>query len=151
MSGVASRRIIHRGPRRSVDSSIAVLLTNLPRVSSARAPNAKRPRWRAEKSTVLAIRPQLVKNEHAESAGSSKARENFAIFSTKQKAETNFQNGARRTAANWLTRDETRRIAAEIADVLASASLGKSSTVLFSGGSLFNAKKYRGIANPPTT
>jgi hypothetical protein len=48
-------------------------------------PNAKQPRWRAEKSTALAIRLQLAKNEHDESASSSKGRENFAIFVTKQK------------------------------------------------------------------
>jgi hypothetical protein len=35
----------------------------------------------------LAIRLQLAKNEHDESASSSKARENFAIFVTKQKLE----------------------------------------------------------------
>ena len=33
----------------------------------------------------MAIRLQLAKNEHDESAGSSKVRENFAIFVTKQK------------------------------------------------------------------
>ena len=33
----------------------------------------------------MAIRLQLAKNEHDESASSSKARENFAIFVTKQK------------------------------------------------------------------
>jgi hypothetical protein len=53
-------------------------------------PNAKQPRWRAEKSTALAIRLQLAKNEHDESADSSKARENFAIF-VKTKAETKTQ------------------------------------------------------------
>jgi hypothetical protein len=37
-----------------------------PAVSSARVPNAKQPRWRAEKSTALAIRLQLAKNEHDE-------------------------------------------------------------------------------------
>jgi hypothetical protein len=50
-------------------------------------PNAKQPTWRAKKSTALAIRLQLAKNEHDESVGSSKARENFAIF-VKTKAET---------------------------------------------------------------
>ncbi len=39
-------------------------LTDPPPVSSARVPNAKQPRWRAEKSTALAIRLQLAKNEH---------------------------------------------------------------------------------------
>jgi hypothetical protein len=59
---------------------------------SAKVPNAKKqPRWRAEKSTALAIRLQLAKNEHDESAGSSKARENFAIF-VKTKAETKTLN-----------------------------------------------------------
>jgi len=57
-------------------------LMDPPPVSSARVPNAKQPRWRAEKSTALAIRLQLAKNEHDESASSSKARENFAIFVT---------------------------------------------------------------------
>jgi hypothetical protein len=66
-------------------------LTDPPPVSSARTPNAKQPRWRAEKSTALAIRLQLAKNEHDESAGSSKARENFAIF-VKTKAETKTLN-----------------------------------------------------------
>ena len=66
-------------------------LTDPPPVSSARMPNAKQPRWRAEKSTALAIRLQLAKNEHDESAGSSKARENFAIF-VKTKAETKTLN-----------------------------------------------------------
>jgi hypothetical protein len=56
-------------------------------LTDARVPNAKQPRWRAEKSTALAIRLQLAQNEHDESAGSSKARENFAIF-VKTKAET---------------------------------------------------------------
>lgn len=50
-------------------------------------PNAKQPRWLTEKSTALAIRLQLAQNEHGESAGSSKVRENFAIF-VKTKAET---------------------------------------------------------------
>jgi hypothetical protein len=39
----------------------------------------------------LAIRLQLAKNEHDESAGSSRARENFAIFE-KTRAEIAFSN-----------------------------------------------------------
>jgi hypothetical protein len=62
-----------------------------PPVSSARMPNAKQPRWQAEKSTALAIKLQLAKNEHDESASSSKARENFVIF-VKTKAETKTLN-----------------------------------------------------------
>jgi hypothetical protein len=61
-----------------------------PPAVSSRVPNAKQPRWRAEKSTASAIGLQLAKNEHDESAGSSKARENFAIF-VKTKAETRTQ------------------------------------------------------------
>jgi hypothetical protein len=92
-------------------------LTDPPPVSSARKPNAKQPTWRAEKSTALAIRLQLAKNEHDESAGSSKARENFAIF-VKTKAETKTLNKRIRPAirqSDLLTRDEARRIAANIA------------------------------------
>ena len=70
----AIRRLVERG-----------LANRPPPVSSARVPNTKQPRWRAEKSTALAIRLQLAKNEHDESASSSKGRENFAIFATKQK------------------------------------------------------------------
>jgi hypothetical protein len=80
-------------------------------------PNARQPRWRAEKSTALAIRPQLAKNEHDESAGSSKARENFAIF-VKTKAETKTLNKKIRPAIrrpDLLTRDEAQRIATNIA------------------------------------
>jgi hypothetical protein len=82
-----------------------------------RMPNAKQPRWRAKKSTALAIRLQLAKNEHDESAGSSKARENFAIF-VKTKAETKTFNKKIRPAIrrpDFLTRDEAQRIATNIA------------------------------------
>src|SRR5437660_8572617 len=93
MSGDASRRNFRRGPRRSVDQSSAVSLTDPEPVSSARVPNTKQPRWRAEKSTALAIRLQLAKNEHDESASSSKGRENFAIFVTKQKLKPTLNKG----------------------------------------------------------
>src|SRR5215471_10415457 len=111
MSGVANRRIFRRGPRRSVDWSSVVSLTNPPPVSSARVPNAKQPRWRAEKSIDLAIRLQLAQNEHEESAGSSKARENSAIFVTKQ----NRPRSKLGTEGCALPRDEAQRIAVNIA------------------------------------
>ena len=71
----AIRRLVERG------------LANRPPACqlSKGARRAKQPRWRPEKSTALAIRLQLTKNEHDESASSSKARENFAMFVTKQK------------------------------------------------------------------
>jgi hypothetical protein len=77
-------------------------LTDPPPVNSARVRNAKQPRWRAEKSTALAIRLQLAKNEHDESASSSKARENFAIF-VKTKAETKTLDQRIRPAIRRLT------------------------------------------------
>jgi hypothetical protein len=39
----------------------------------------------------LAIRLQLAKNEHDESAGSSKARENFAIFASARRAAATYR------------------------------------------------------------
>jgi hypothetical protein len=73
-------------------------------------PNAKQPRWRAKKSTALAIRLQLAKNEHDESAGSSKARENFAIF-VKTKAETKTLN--RKIRLRHVRHDPSRLVARE--------------------------------------
>jgi hypothetical protein len=88
-----------------------------PRSTSRQDAKRKAAKMAGQEIDRLGDQTATREEQHDESAGSSKARENFAIF-VKTKAETKTFNKKIRPAIrrpDFLTRDEAQRIATNIA------------------------------------